>query len=49
MAKRSATECAAILDVFGRLELADKSVLVDGKDELDRIVAMLVKLTRSVT
>ncbi len=48
MAKRSATECAAVLDVCRELELAPHEVLVRGREQLLRLVSMLVKLTRSV-
>src|SRR5262245_18017215 len=41
MARRSATECAAILDVAGQLELVDPPRIVVGKELLHRIVGML--------
>jgi four helix bundle protein len=44
MARRSATECASILDVCGRLRLADTSKLADGRGLLLRIVAMLTAM-----
>ena len=44
MAKRSATECAAILDVCKSLELAESELIDVGKEQLDRIVSMLVRL-----
>ena len=46
MAKRSATECAAILDVCERLELVDDQQRAKGSELLTRIVAMLVKMAR---
>ena len=46
MAKRSATECAAILDVCERLELVDDQQRAKGRELLTRIVAMLVKMAR---
>ena len=46
MAKRSATECAAILDVFNRLGLGDESAFASGRDLLLRIVSMLIQLIR---
>jgi len=47
MAKRSATECASILDVCQRLKLLDELRYVDGRKLLLRIVAMLTKMGRS--
>ena len=44
MALRSATECAAILDVCSRLNLAEEAALSSGKDLLLRIVSMLTRL-----
>jgi len=46
MAKRSATECAGILDVCGRLRLIDEQRQAKGRELLIRIVAMLVKMAR---
>jgi len=46
MAKRSATECAAILDVSRSLGLVDEAPLQRGRDLLLRIVAMLTKMAR---
>ena len=46
MALRSATECAAILDVCRRLKLADDSLLSSGREYLLRIVSMLTRLVR---
>jgi four helix bundle protein len=40
----SATESAAILDVCHRLKLLDDDTHRSGKETLDRVVAMLVKL-----
>ena len=48
MARRSATECAAILDVCRRLELLDADAYQSGRDRLLGIVSMLVRLIRSV-
>jgi four helix bundle protein len=48
MAKRSATECAAALDVLRVLNLADGARLDAGRQMLLRVVSMLVKLVRSV-
>ena len=46
MARRSATECAAILDVCRRLELATPARLQTGRALLLRIVSMLVQMVR---
>ena len=46
MAKRSATECAAILDICSRIRLSQDSVLASGRDLLLRIVAMLIQMIR---
>ena len=46
MAKRSATECAAVLDVAGRLELTAPDRLATGRHLLLRIVSMLTKMVR---
>ena len=47
-ASGSATECAAILDVCGRLDLVDGSTHRSGKELLDRVVAMLVVLAKKL-
>jgi four helix bundle protein len=44
IARRSATECAAILDVVRELELADGHHISDAKEHLREIVAMLIGL-----
>ncbi|HAZ15953.1 MAG TPA: hypothetical protein DCY54_04905 [Parachlamydiales bacterium] len=49
MAKRSAAECAGILDVCKRLELIDESHYTRGRELLLRIVAMLTKMSRCDT
>jgi four helix bundle protein len=46
IALRSATECAAILDVCRALELNDISGLLDGRNLLLRIVSMLTRMTK---
>jgi hypothetical protein len=48
MAKRSATECAAILDVFRELSVGDRAQLDAGHGQLFKIVSMMVKLCRSL-
>ena len=47
MAKRSATECAAILDVARVRALAHPAQLQAGRELLLRIVSMLVRMARS--
>jgi len=44
IARRSATECAAILDVCATLRIADPTPLAACRDLLLRIVAMLTKM-----
>ena len=44
IARRSATECAAILDAANRLELADVHGIAVARDRLLRIVAMLTAM-----
>jgi four helix bundle protein len=46
MAKRSATECAGILDVCRRLELIGENQYVKGRELLIRIVSMLIKMAQ---
>lgn len=48
MAKRSATECAAVLDIFGVLGLAGATELDKGRACLVDIVSMLVGLVKSI-
>ena len=48
MAKRSATECAAILDVCRSLALLDEAPFQRGRDLLVRIVAMLTKMAQRI-
>jgi four helix bundle protein len=47
MAIRSATECAAILDVLQRLEPGCEAEAIQGRELLLRIVSMLIALCRS--
>jgi four helix bundle protein len=47
IAKRSATECAAVLDVAKRRSSITPQHYADGRSLLLRIVGMLVKLVRS--
>jgi len=46
MALRSATECAAILDICRRLDLADAENARQGRELLLRIVAMLTRMVQ---
>jgi four helix bundle protein len=46
MAKRSATECAGILDVCQRLQLLEEKRYVLGRELLIRIVSMLIKMAQ---
>jgi four helix bundle protein len=46
MAKRSATECAAVLDLCSRLELVEEAKHSKGRELLLRIVAMLTKMAQ---
>lgn len=48
IARRSATECAAILDVVAKLDLAPGAIVAGAKDQLRVIVAMLVVLGKSI-
>lgn len=47
MAKRSATECASILDVCKQLQVISENLYERGRGLLLRIVAMLTKMSRS--
>lgn len=46
IARRSATECAALLDVCRKLDLVPADKLDIGREMLLRLVAMLVKLAK---
>ena len=46
IARGSVMECGAILDVFSKLEIIEKARAAEGKLLLERIAAMLTKLTR---
>ncbi len=46
MAKRSAIECAAVLDLCSRLELVEEAKHSKGRELLLRIVAMLTKMAQ---
>ena len=46
MARRSATECAGILDICIDLRLVDEDISVKARAVLLRIVAMLTKMSR---
>ena len=46
MAKRSATECASIIDVCQQLDLVEKETIITMRHLLVRIVSMLIKMVR---
>jgi four helix bundle protein len=46
MAKRSATECASILDICKQLRMVDEELFVKGRELLVRVVAMLTKMAQ---
>jgi four helix bundle protein len=48
IARRSATECAAILDIAGELGLVPDDRLREGRQQLQTIVAMLVGLVKHI-
>jgi len=47
-AKRSATECAAVLDVCRTLNLAGEETLAEGRSLIIRVVEMLVRLGQNL-
>ena len=47
IARRSATECDAVLDICERLELVSRSDVASGHEMLREIISMLVVLIRS--
>lgn len=46
IARRSATECAAVFDVIHTLALASEPDIASGKEDLRAIVAMLIALAK---
>lgn len=46
MAKRSATECAGILDVCQKLQLLDEQKYMKGRELIVRIVSILTKMAQ---
>ena len=46
MAKRSATECAGVLDVGQRLRLIEENRYMKGRELLVGIVSMLIKMAQ---
>lgn len=46
MAKRSATECAGVLDVCQRLRLVEENRHIKGRELLIGIVSMLIKIVQ---
>jgi four helix bundle protein len=49
IAKGSAMECAACLDIFASKQLADSNIITSLKADLYEIVAMLIGLIRSIS
>lgn len=49
IARRSATECAAIFDVCGKTNIIDKSHFEEGRGLLKRIIEMLTKLVNKMS
>lgn len=49
MALRSATECAAILDVLKRLGLVSEAAAASGREPLLRIVSMLTRMIQGLS
>lgn len=47
MAKRSATECASILDVCQRLGVIEEPHYTKGRELLIRVVSMLIKMAQT--
>ena len=47
IAKRSATECAAILDLCKQLSIIEETKYLEGRELLTRIVAMLTKMAQA--
>jgi four helix bundle protein len=48
MASRSATECAGVLDICRKLQLAEEKKLLAGRVLLLRIVSMLIRLVAAI-
>ncbi|MBA4191010.1 MAG: four helix bundle protein [Planctomycetaceae bacterium] len=48
MAKRSATECAAALDICRVRKLIDERVLEVGREKLLRVIAMLIRMVHGL-
>jgi four helix bundle protein len=48
MGKRSATECAAVLDIWRTLGLIGNEVFASGRSVLLRVVSMLIGLIKSL-
>ena len=47
MARRSATECAAVLDVVEARRIEPKERMAEGKELIHRVIAMLTALARA--
>ena len=48
MAKRSATECSSILDILQHLQLIAAQMFSEARELLVRIVAMLIKMVKTL-
>lgn len=48
IAKRSATECSAVLDVCRELSLVESNFITEGRELLHKVVSMLIKLIKSM-
>ena len=46
IARRSATECASIVDICRCLQLVEKDLLANGRELLLRVVVMLTRLIK---
>ena len=49
IARRSACECAAILDICARLQLAQEHAIEEAQELLHRVISMLTQLTKTDT
>ncbi|MGI0059152.1 MAG: four helix bundle protein [Nitrosotalea sp.] len=48
MARRSATECASVFDICGRIRIIDEQRYQEARELLLRIVSMLTKMAQSI-
>ncbi len=49
IARRSATECAAVMDVCKRLNLIEESIYDSGRELLLQIVSMLTRMVKNIS